>query len=718
MRYLKITDKLFLVEQDIKKQDTKEVKVDKKLNHIFIYDRSGSMCGALPTLAKDLKTRLRTVPVGDTVTIGWFSSPGEFRFPLKGLKITGKADYEALDKVIDKNSTTLGSTCFSEILDDTQEVVKDLSALGNTFSLVFLTDGYPTVYPYEKEVQAINKAIKAVSGSITTSLLVGYGDYYNKELLSDMASKFGGSLIHSGDLADFPPALARYMDNARQSEGKIEVELFARPHKDGAVFSLGDGQVNVFEVENGTVLYSPTKGAVDRLYVLTDKAPKGDSTSWGNADEQFTKALYAAAYILTQRTKTDLALDTLGFLGDKALIDRVNNAFTNAEYGAAEQGLLNAVGRPQARFVGGRDVKYLPKPDAFCLLDALDLLMNDPEAEFYPYHDDFEYKKIGVGSKPKEGYPKFEAKKDARVPLVDLKWNDTKLNLSVLAKIEGTIELNTGYKKVGLEKTFKTFVWRSYALVKDGFLNVQKLPVTLSKESYDRFLAEGVIDKEHSRHYKGRAYTLHLNRIPVINRKIAEGKTSAKQLAANAIVEAKHEANLKALNFVRNEIEPKEVRGLGLDLSAAQEEFLKENGVTKNGFAPPTEKLEATDFYMAKEFVIAIKGLSSLPKVEDVRKKIAEKKTLTVSQQLVADGLALVKRMPAVETNVKLDYLDGLIAREKTSLNMIRSDIQRTKFAVILAKKWFEEFTSREDNTLTVAGNEVTISVKETKVNI
>lgn len=719
MRYQKFTDKLFVVEQEVKKQSTKEVTVAKKLNHIFIYDRSGSMYGAIATLAKDLKNRLRTVPKGDTVTLGWFSSPGEFRFPLKGLKITGEEDYKTLDKTIDANDTTLGSTCFSEILADTEQVVKDLSALGNNYALVFLTDGYPTVYPYETELKAIHKAIKAVAGKITSSLLVGYGNYYNKELLSDMAEKFGGSLIHNSDLKDFPAAFTSFLERSRDSEPRLEVELFARPGKDGAVFSLAGEQVNVYEVENGSVSFAPSKNT-DRLYVITDKAPKGGTeVKLDLMDEQFVKAAYAAAFILTQRTKTDLALDILGTLGDKALVDRVNNAFTNSEYGAAEQGLLDAIGKPPTRFSAGRDTKYLPKPDAFCLLDALDLLMNDEEAEFYPYHDDFSYNRIGAATKTKDGFPKFEANKDARVPLLNVKWNDTKLNLSVLAKINGTIELNPGYKKVGLEKTFDTYVFRNYALVKDGFLNVQKLPVTLSKESYDKFLEEGVIDAEHNRHYKGRAYVLNLSRIPVINRKVAEGRTSAKELAKNALKESVHEANLKVLNFVRNEIEPKEVRGLGLNLTPEQEEFLKENGVSKNGFAPPTDKVEATDFYMAKEFSIAIKGLSSLPKVDDVRKKIAEKKTLTVSQQLIADGIALASKQPKFTSQESaLNWLDNAITNEKHLLGEVRSKIQQTKFSVILAKKWFDEFTSRENNKLVVDGNEVTISVSETRVDL
>ncbi len=732
MRYIEINDKLYLVEQEVTKKGGKEVKIPKGLNHIFIYDRSGSMYGVLDTLIVDLKARLRTVPNGDTVTIGYFSSPGEFRFPLKGLKVSGKADFASIDKILDANSTTLGSTCFSEILDDTKQVVKDLKPLGNGFALCFLTDGYPTVYPYETEVKAIKTAITNVAGEIASSLLVGYGNYYNKELLSDMASQLSGALIHSSKLSDFPTAYQKFMDKSRDSEPKMLVELLVKPASEGgAVFSLSGGTVNLYSVENGAVAFSPTKNSNENIYILSDKKPKNGvqvlcrqgvlTSDVDQSNESFVKAMYAAAYVLTQRTKTDVALEALSILGDKAAIDRVNNAFTNAEYGAAEQGILEAIGSPQKRYASGCVANYLPKPDAFCLLDALDLLTNDEEAEFYPYHDDFEYNKIGVGTKTKGEFPKFEAKKDARVPMTGLVWNDTKLNLSIRAKIDGTIDLGKGAKKVGLESTFDTFVWRNYTLVKDGFLNVQRLPVTLSKASYDRFLAEGVIDAEHNRHYKGRCYTLNLDRVPVINRQIANGKTSAKTLCENTFNEMKFMANLKALNFVRGEIEPLSERGLGLNLTDTQEEFLKEKGVTKSGFNPPTEKLEATDFYMAKEFEVKIKGLSSLPKVDEVKTKVASKKALTVSGQLVADGLhesERVLKLAGSKKEDRLNELDFFIRSQKTQLGKVRGEIQRTKFSIILAKKWFDEFTSREDNKLTIDGNEFTIGVREVKVDI
>lgn len=739
-RYVQFKDGLYLVEQEIPK-NSKAVSVSKNLNHIFIYDRSGSMYGLLEGLCNDLKARLRkTVQNGDTVTLGWFSSEGgQFRFPLKGYKVTNQKDFDKLDKVIDENNTTIGCTCFSEILTDTEQVVKDLSAIGNKFALVFLTDGYPVVSNYTKELETIKKAIKAVSGKISSSLMVGYGHYYNKELLSDMAERFGGALVHQTKLEDFPVTLGAFMDKARDTEDRILVELYARPHDGGAVFSLDGSQVNVYAVEDGKIAFAPTKGQ-DRVFVLTNKEPKNGllvdmnvlpkskTPQYTGADQEiFLKASYAAALVLTQRTKTDVAMDVLSTVGDVALVEQANNAFTNAEYGAVEQSIVNAIGSEKQRFLNGKKVGCLPDPEAFCVIDALDTLMADEEAEFQPYHENFEYQRIGVKAETKDGYPQFHPDKESRVPMTDLVWHDTKLNCSVRAKIKGSIDLPEESPEQELKrakalgKTFDTFVYRNYTIVKDGFLNTPKLTVSMSKETFEKFVDEGIVDTEkNGRHYKGRVYTVHLDRIPVMNRAMAEGNTSAKDLCKDAIKEMELMGVQKALKFLRNEIEPAEERGLDLGLTEAQEAYLKDCGVTKNGFAPPVDKEEPKDFYMAKEFEVKIAKLSSLPKVDEVREKIAAKKPLTASQELVATGLKEAeKALKGATTKAKkLATLDKLMGDVKKDLGEVRGRLQRTKFSVLLAKKWFDEIPSRDNTTIIVDGKECTFNVREVKVSI
>jgi hypothetical protein len=142
MRYLKVKDNLYLFEQTVPQQEKSSKK--ETLNHIWIYDRSGSMYNLLSGLADDMIARSRTIPPGDTISLGWFSSDGgEFKFILKGFRVTEDRDYKAVEDAINNNKTTIGWTCFSEILLDTENVINDLAVISPNFALCFFTDGYP-----------------------------------------------------------------------------------------------------------------------------------------------------------------------------------------------------------------------------------------------------------------------------------------------------------------------------------------------------------------------------------------------------------------------------------------------------------------------------------------------------------------------------------------------------------------------------------------------
>lgn len=720
MKYFKVNKDLYVVAQDVVVDGAK--KKPSNVNHVIIYDRSGSMGGTLSSLIEDLKTHLRKVQLGDTVSLGWFSGEGSFRFPLKGHKVTSNDDFKALDKVLDANSTIIGTTCFSEILADTEQVVKDLKPFGDNFSLMFLSDGYPVVSNYNKEVTAINNAIKKVAGKVTSAVLVGYGDYYNKELMADMTEKFGGQLVHSSDLKSLDATLESYVTNAGKSKPRVIVEL-AMPQAAGLdfAFSIHGNAVNTYAIDKNVVAYLPS-GEDETVYFFTDKKPAGKESA-------LTKGVYAAAYTLTQRAKTDLAMKVMSAIGDVALVTQLNNAFTNADYGKAELALLDAMNYENRRFTGGHKVDCLPKDDAFCLMDALDLLMSDSEAEFQPFHDAFEYKKVGVGTKTKAGYPEFKPDRESRVPLTDLVWNDTKLNLSIRALINGEVDLPkksvSGLTRPAGISSVRANIWRNYTIVRDGFLNVTKLPVSLSKKTYEKFLAEGVIDQEHNRHYAGRVYVLHLDRLPVINRAAASTNLNAHVLCDKVLTEAKVESFLKVAKAELESLVPRKERveaALSSDPSTAA--FLRDCGMTVSNtgeytFSPPTEKLDPVDFYMAKEFKIKVKGMSSLPKVDDVKAKVAAKKELTGYSEYMADALKTIsKDLSNVKSSDRVTKLETLIANARHDLYDVRSTIQRTKYAVLLSKRWFSDLKSREDNKLEVSGHDFTIEVTDTRVDI
>jgi len=732
MRYYEIKKDLYLVEQIIPGSEI-PIKPD-PVNHIWIYDRSYSMSWDLPALAKDLIYKAKDIPKGDTLSLGWFSSEGEFNFILKGFRVTDGADYKILENAINKNKTPVGCTCFSEILQDTEKVIEDLSVISDVFSLMLFTDGYPVVRNYSREIQSIYDAIDKLEGKVTSSCMIGYGNYYNKNLMMEMAERLGGSLIHSNDLPEFRVALDGLIKNSSNSMGKIPIKFTgAQPTKD-IIFSLNvhfnkSASINVYrQKEDGTVMYSPTTGAAkEYIYFLTDKL-SGDEEEVVIAENNFLRptnkesmlqAIYALSCILNQKTKTDEALEVVGSLGDSRLVDTLYNSFTNSEHGEAEEALRKAIYSPKERILSGYNPYYLPPANAFCLIDAVELLMQDEKAFFYPYHEDFKYKKISRGTKMKGDYPKFTAEKNPKCALSALTWHKSRLNLSIKATIKGTIDLGEKAEKLGFAKNYPTYIYRNYALVKDGFLNTPWLPVTLSEETYHKLYAEGII--WHSTWEKDRVYVLELNKIPVMNRAIAEGKTSAKDLSKKVFQEIELQAKLKVLNDVKKSLEEKTnfVDSVFSGLNEEQTDFLKEKGIGRNGYSPAMEDAEPVDFYYAKEFSVKVKSFSSLPSVKDTQKRIASGK-LRPSDEIIKIGIDLYEQSPVKDMSdqVKLTWVNEKIKELKSEMLKIRFDIQRTKFAIILGKKWFDEFENREESTLVVDGKTFNIVVEEKKVTI
>jgi len=126
-KYVKFGTGLFLVQQEIKSKKVTSKRVKEKTNHIWIYDRSYSMSNELPEMINQLVKLSKNLPKGDTLTLGYFSSEGQYRFIVIGFKITNKSDYKFLEKTIRKNAEPLGCTCFSEIINETETIIKDLS---------------------------------------------------------------------------------------------------------------------------------------------------------------------------------------------------------------------------------------------------------------------------------------------------------------------------------------------------------------------------------------------------------------------------------------------------------------------------------------------------------------------------------------------------------------------------------------------------------------
>ena len=724
--FLKLTDDLCLVEQEISEKKT--VTKRNPVNHLWVYDRSGSMAGLLPELCTQLIDLSKKLPPLDSLSLGWFSGEGDFNWVIKGFKITDKSDFKFLAKAIKDNSSSRGTTCFSEILKDTETVIKDLSALSKTFSFHFFTDGFPVVGDYNREVSNIFAAIKKIKGKINNAMYVGYGAYYNKPLLTEMAEKLGAMLIHSSMIPEYTNSITKLMDFSNNSEPKEEIDPLI--NKALAIFTVTDQGVVIYAPDDDGKLYvSPQAGKASYVYYLTDKAPKkawtevtSKSIDFVNNKDRLSKAIYASALVMTQQTKTDVALEVVGSVGDKAIVDGLSNAFQVEEYGRVETSILNAIQDVSGRFTNGRDTKYLPPADAFCAYDLLSMLVNDEKAAFFPYHEKFTYEKIGVATHARDGFAKFTADKSAKCPFSTLTWHDSRLNLSVQTKIDGTVDLlpvdGVSPEDAGFKNPYSSFVFRNYTFIKDAHVHTPKFYITSSDKTYKFLKNKGiVIDDTFS---KDGTYGLDISTLPVINRDIARSKTSGKEFAKAALEEQHLKAQIKALKWLRDELEVAKPEK-PIELTNVQVLFLKENGVLaeRGGlYQPPVDKQEALDYYMAKTFEIKLSGIDTLPAVKKVSEKIASGKDRTAVESLIEEGLAMWDKVKKTLRDSKMisKWFDDTIRGLQADLKEIRQGLQKQKFAILLGKAWFQEFSSRENCELTVDNVKCRFVLGEEKV--
>jgi hypothetical protein len=395
------------------------------------------------------------------------------------------------------------------------------------------------------------------------------------------------------------------------------------------------------------------------------------------------------------------------------------------EFGTVESTIAGAINDVSLRFTKGRDPNYLPPADAFCVVNVLDTLLEDDKAAFYPYDPRFKYERIGVATKSKEGYSKFTADPASKCPFNTMVWHESHLNLSLQTSVKGTIQLNDiegkTAKQMGFSSPYPTFVFRNFTFIKDGHVNIKTFYLTSSEETYKEFKNKGIVLEDTFK--KNETYAVDLSKLPAINRVMAEGKTSATDLCKKALAEQKLKAQIKGLKWLKDQELGDEDEEKPAQFTDEQAKFLEANGiqVSRGGlFSPPTEKEDPKDFYMAKFFDVKLSGINSLPTVKKVAEKIASDKPRTPVEALIEDGIvqwnnAKAKIKDKKETAM---WFTTTIKAKQDELKTIRQDIQTSKFSVILGRKWFDEFSSRDNCELTIDGVKCSLALGEEKVPV
>ena len=484
--------------------------------------------------------------------------------------------------------------------------------------------------------------------------------------------------------------------------------------------------------------------------------------------EQIVSAAYAAVSLFAVRMKPNVVYPLLKALGDAALIEDFGSCFGKQRYSDFMEAAKGAAFDPAQRLAKGYDPTKVPADDAFTVFDLLRILTEDKETRLLLDHKAFRYSKISRGrvdsdtvltadeqaevvalsaqlateknvAKAKEIQGKIATitnKPEALKFVADeapdgygisnLTYNEEKPNISVLVRKNGTVDLSARLPdehKGKIPATFPTFVFRNYAIVKDGLVNVEVLPVKISAATRGKLPPEIVTETDG-------VTLITLKGLPTVNRQMVK-TASAKALFELEWALTKARSEQKVYNTYRKDLlGGRKSEGYAEQYGEEAAQWLKEQGITDySGFGPKQVQDAAKDFYMAKELAVSLKGFSSVPSLKDAKEKMAKGK-LTPSVALMAPTIDLVENFLASDIYKKAKdqpavltaWLDGQAeATTAETRRLIREKAQQL-FTVIVGQVWFQEFSSIEEDSmdLDLDGNKIACKVvmKEVKVEL
>ena len=767
----KISDTLFLVQQTVDSKAPQKPSVV-PVNHIAVIDCSGSMSGDLPRIREQLKMKLPEIlSENDTLSVVWFSGRGQFGVAMEGVSVATVKDLKGVYAEIDRNLRPVGLTGFKEPIEEVKKLAGRLSKKNEqaVASLFFMSDGCDNQW----DRSDILKAVESASGVLASATFVEYGYYADRPLLTSMAQKAGGSLIFSQDFESYAPQFEAMLQKRVSGAPRIEVKIGGDP-VGGFAFAIQGKDLLTFDAKGsvhvpqdlGAVYYlSPSSigtNAGELLAVskmLADGKIKSDSS---------IDAAYAAVSLYSIRGKSDIVYPMLRALGDVMFIETFAGCFGKQKYSDYMELSKNAA-LGVGRYAKGWDPNKVPRDDAFTVLDMLRVLSEDNGNRVLLDDSRFKYSRIGRGrvdahsvltdeeqaeiqaltsqmagekdvKKLKEIQTRIAAITDSKgeslrfeenkspngYSISSLTFNEERPNISILVRKEGTVDVSKklpdqfkGNQLGKVPEKFPTFVFRNYAIVKDGLVNVKSLPVALSdstKSILEEKVRSGDIPKDVVSFESGNNALISLDQLPVINRKMVK-EVSAKTLFELEFELTKARASQKVYNSYKKEKLPtKKSDTYEAIYGKEAADWLKEQGFTDySGFSPKTVQAESTDFYLGKELKISIKGYSTIPSLNDYRKgkRNGPANLMTPAVDDVENFLKSDVYTKAKNPDEAFEsWIDARCEEATAQTRKLIFQMAQIKFSIVVGQVWPSEFKNIEENSLSITAGDLSLDCK------
>jgi len=703
---------------------------DLKTHHILLMDRSGSMYSSLGRLCDQVKETINSIKDEDIVSVIWYSGPGQYRPVVIGAKPS-----DDINKQIDDLRSTVGMTCFSESIKEAFTLLQEKSKLVDQTSLNLFTDGQPVVPWNDEEDRCRSLVQQMADAGLVAFNCIGYGYYYNREFMTSMSdiTPFG-TTIHNSSIDEFLDSFKSTV-NVTGNLVKRSLEV----NTQGTVIYLSTGSFSMHE--NG---FKVNRMDANRnsVYIITDSNDisihvNGDTTCAAHVKNKATQQdkdnfFYAYAASQYYRGKTLLALDIIvKNVKDRYLADLMINAFTADEKAIAQKALDAAAFDVAQRYKAGKcPPKYLPKADAFCIMDFFRILVQNPGEAFYvPFSKNVgKYERIGRAVVDRQN-AFTDSTDEVLAPVNDLVWNKDELNLSVRFTIKGHVELNARAAKTnGLPQQYPAIRYNTHTFIKDGNKNISQSEFILSEKMIALLRSNGMKVQELGEAKIGlgnggifERVLVDFSKIPVINRMYIDNSDSLDDLHSKVVEMTELEAAIKVVNAeLKSLYEQKPTMmkiGDFAKLNVSQIEVLNQHGISDKGVYGGIDNKKAlatdSDEYKVRLIKFSLKGFSTLPSAKDFDAMVSGTKKVNPPGQMMLQYLNNLQDRTRDLKDAKLrDYLESEKETLKGNLEALRTNLNLVKMAKVLTNDFFHGLTPDDKQNYVYESNGQTMVLR------
>lgn len=338
-------------------------------------------------------------------------------------------------------------------------------------------------------------------------------------------------------------------------------------------------------------------------------------------------------------------------------------------------------------------------------------------------------------------------------PVDGLVFASEEANVSIRIKRDITVDLTAASATLPnnlrdkIHTEIGTYKYQTHNIIAGRVLHQATYPVILDEETWNLYKRAGLVSGEHSTE----PVIVDFSKLPLINDSMIDTASAVEVVQKAYDLEVAKGAlkvlnNIKKLYLAKPESSAVETwvafNGLCGEDAEVVEKWLADLGIGDDGYAPHTTQAKVKDQRRSWLLDIKIPGLSSLPSMNDVRKKLdkiaswklapkGKEPKLTAGEQLLAPTIAefdaflkvngfveaKLVTMPNIDKLKLSTWLDGKFAALKPVRKGLLFDLGKAAIVAITGGEWFADLKPGEKE-VQVAGLKCTADIVDVDIDI